>query len=180
MSVPALKNDRDLHYLANGQPIFAKNKEVVKFLRSAEQYLLPQVHNNNYSVIIRPQRVRLWIDIYFFAANPAKALPRRDGDNALTTLQETLQSPDKSSGICNLIEDDCQVGTGIFNVVYVPKKLFEGATIYLWILTETQDVFDDFVLLRDSRQLHKQEVLNGFPQKETDSLVTELFEENCI
>lgn len=177
LSVPSLKNNRDLRVLPSGRVMPAKNEVVRKFLFDVETRLLPLYPRSQYPTIPRPRLAGVWVDLHFYAANPKKALPRRDGDNALTTLQEMLQTQDKSSGIFGFVEDDSQFGYGSYAVHYVQDRRLDGAVIYCWALENSLNIFQELIALGEYRQQYKERLLHVGHTEQENVLVSELFGE---
>ena len=133
--VPALKNRREPGYTEEGVRIFQKNKAVRSFLASIENALRTQVDRLEFDRIPMPHKVAAWVDITFFL-KAAHGIPRNDGDNAYTTIQETWQSSPKG-GIAGVIDDDRQVLSAVWDVHTTAVESLQGAKAYLWVQDET-------------------------------------------
>lgn len=128
--IPSLKNRRR-PVKEGGKLKLKKNTEVMLFLqrtrRLLEQQWAAQASQHGYRLLEPPGRIDLYVEIVFYRRDADK-LPASDGDNAFTTIQETLKKL--------IVRDDNQIRLGVFDVRYTAQRSLEHATAYIWQAAE--------------------------------------------
>lgn len=128
--VPALKNNREPVY-GQDQNFFVANAAVERFYRQNESILIAQRdRQKDLEFIPMPRAAVLVVQLFYIAVTVP--LPKADGDNGYTTIQELLQVPEMPHGILGIVEDDRQVQRGIFEVKVVKSRPAEGCRFYVW------------------------------------------------
>lgn len=128
-AIPAMKNNRDIIHDTQGVPRSIKNARVQAYLKmvgpllSAQWNLVEQIHD--FEPVPLPYAVEVYVQVVLYRPNPKK-LPRQDGDNIYTTLQETLP------GL--VLQNDKQVADHHVRAEYTPNKALHHALLWLWVI----------------------------------------------
>lgn len=151
--VPSLKNDKQLITTKEGKQKLIKSSAVRRFIKGVQGGLIRQKNDLPQEVLdslpIEKEPVGVWVDLKFFSRQP---VPRNDGDNAFTMVQELLQTHDKPSGTLGIITDDRYVMLGSFSTQTVPHRDLAGAVVFVWKLGNgnTNDELFPFLRFRES------------------------------
>lgn len=118
-NVPSLKNNREHNAVKLSKPTYSKdevqklinvsrgnrpNLDARNFVKAVRNRYSTIMQSNGWEIIRKPIEVAVFYDLGVYFTSD---LPKSDMDNALTTLQEALFTPD---GVGPVIEDDNQIG----------------------------------------------------------------------
>jgi len=149
-AIPSLKNNRELIPIDATRMKSIKNAEVQAYLRKvgpliSEQWQ-QQASQYGWSLLPKPTLVAVAVRVVLYRPNPKK-LPRQDGDNIYTTLQETLQKL--------VIEDDNQVADHHVRTQYTRNRALHHATLCLWVVENLEEEYmeRDYRLVIDNHML---------------------------
>ena len=145
--VPALKNNKIWIDTDKGKyPI--PNKEVVKFVKKVRAVAYQKIHEQNFDIIEVDTPVCLLINFWFFT-NQKSGISRADTDNAVTMIQEMLETPHYNDqgkiinplGVLDILDDDKQVVEIHAQTYPVLDRKFEGAQIFIYTIDDIHSPF---------------------------------------
>lgn len=141
--IPALKNEKTIVTDGSGTRTLQANKDVKTFYKRVQSAVKSQVAAQGFDPIAFPTPVALYAEI-FFSIKEAHGIPTTDGDNAYTTLQESLQDKKKlaktTGAVLGVIDNDRQILSFHVEVLAVPSPRFEGAKLFLWTMNRPNDL----------------------------------------
>jgi len=143
--VPSLKNNKSFVFDSETQKtLVLSSVDVEKFYNNNRPKLLSQwgvYKGKGYDTLNSGYKMGIYAVIYRYSRGK-NSIPVSDTDNALTTLQEALQSSKSfgygrfNKGIVPVVLDDRQYVSPHADVVVVPSKALAGAQVYVWCLDD--------------------------------------------
>lgn len=143
--VPALKNNKDFVFDPGTQKtLVLSSADVEKFYNNNRPKLQTQwamYKNDGYGTLASSCRMGIYAVFYRYSRSKT-SIPVADTDNALTTLQEALQSPRSfgpgrfNKGVVSIVPDDRQYVSPHADVIIVTSKALSGAWVYVWCLDD--------------------------------------------
>jgi hypothetical protein len=160
--IPAMKNDRTVFTDKNDKfRGLGRSKVVRRWLQTAGDHVSEQFERQGFDTLGEPCLVGAFVSVgVYMAEKNIRLLPKKDLDNAYTTIQETWQ------GI--VIDDDRQIADFHPSRIPIFNKALLHSMSFLWLL-DTGKVRDDRHYMADQFM----EFYNDYYRRKTISEIIE-------